>query len=186
MPEAKLQSPLSRCPPSVSTALPGRVPWPAITGKRSPPNSCETASSPRNAAPVPTASPAAMCTQPTEGSPYVSSSITLSESSGMSSDPPTDCGTHMPKKPAVVQRVHDRLGQLARGVVGGGVLIEERQQRACPLDELRGPGDGFCHTVRLTASSSLSSPQKSRSPTATVGTPNTPRATAVPGWCRTA
>ncbi len=70
MPEAKLHEPLSTNPPACGVAVPGRVPWPAITGRRSPPNSSSTAASPRNAAPVPIASEAAISTHPVDGSPY--------------------------------------------------------------------------------------------------------------------
>jgi hypothetical protein len=43
MPEANCHEPLSRWPPSWATAFPGRVPCPAITGKRSPPKISSTA-----------------------------------------------------------------------------------------------------------------------------------------------
>ena len=47
MPEANCHDPLRRWPPSWATAVPGRVPWPAMTGKRSPPKISSTAWSPR-------------------------------------------------------------------------------------------------------------------------------------------
>ena len=47
MPEANCHEPLRRWPPSWATAVPGRVPWPAMTGKRSPPKISSTAWSPR-------------------------------------------------------------------------------------------------------------------------------------------
>ena len=68
MPDAKLQDPVRRNPPATGVAVPGRVPWPAITGRRSLPNSSATASSPRYAPPVPVARQAAISTQPAEGS----------------------------------------------------------------------------------------------------------------------
>jgi hypothetical protein len=45
IPDAKLHEPLSMNPSSVGTAVPGRVPWPAITGSRGFPNSSATAES---------------------------------------------------------------------------------------------------------------------------------------------
>ena len=45
MPDAKLHEPVRLKPPFVGFAMPGRVPCPAMTGKRGPANSSLTASS---------------------------------------------------------------------------------------------------------------------------------------------
>ena len=100
MPEAKLHEPLSRKPFLSGTAVPGRVPWPAITGRRLPEKSCLTAVSPRYAAPVPIASAVAMSTQPADGSPYDTFSMTSSELTGSSSAPFTAFGTHIASSPS--------------------------------------------------------------------------------------
>ena len=97
MPDAKLHDPLSRKPPSCGTAVPGRVPWPAIAGNRSPLNSSSTADCWRYAAPVPVARAPAIRTQAVDGSPYERFSITFTDETTSSSRPPrTDFGTQMP------------------------------------------------------------------------------------------
>ena len=74
---------------------------PAMTGSLGLPNNSLTAASLKNAAPVPTASAAAINTQPADGSPYARFSITCRDETGSSSAPPgTDFGTHMPNSPS--------------------------------------------------------------------------------------
>ena len=107
--------------------MPGRVPCPAMTGSASPRNSSLTAASSRYAAPVPIASDAAISTQPADGSPYETFSMTSQRRDRIELRAAAQRARHPhAEQPFVVQRLDDGLGEPAVLVAPLGMLTGDR------------------------------------------------------------
>jgi hypothetical protein len=114
MPDAKLHEPLKLKPPFVGFATPGRVPCPAMTGKRGPANSSLTASSFKYAAPVPIAQRRGH-QHPACGRIAVRHVLDdLERRHGVELEPAAQRARRPhAEQPFAVQRFGDRLGELA-------------------------------------------------------------------------
>ena len=87
---------------------------------------------------MPIASDAAISTQPADGSPYDTLSMTSSDETGSSSRPPRNVrGTHMPSEPFVMQRLGDGLGELAELLAFFRVLARQRADALGARDDVR-------------------------------------------------
>ncbi len=135
MPEAKLHEPAQ---PEAVLLRDGRAGTRSLARDHGQALAARTApsrpTSPRYAAPVPIASAAAIKTQPADGSPYATFSITSSELTGIELGAAHGLRHPHAEQALAVQRLDDRLRELAVLVSVFGVLACER------TDAFRSPG----------------------------------------------